>query len=338
VNGVNGEDLSGLNQLLREINTGRTVDCLPQGLYPTKMIGNDFLRFVDNSHGLRSSQLVRFMDDIYIFSNDMNIIKTDFLLIQRLLGDKGLSVNPQKTKSDATFHFSIDREIDDVKKKLLNRRRVMIAVGYGEDGEDETKEVMFRRPLDKKELDYVDTLLNRTEIEEEDAELILTIMRDHASKVENRLPYLVETYPHLIKNIHRFCAHVSDKNLIGNLILDTIRKSPIIMEFQLFWFAVMLEDYLMDTALASSIIYELFQHKSATTITKAKILEIPDARFGLPELRNEFLKSGQSDWLAWASAVGSRSLTASSRNHMLAYFGKSSHLNRLIAGIVQDKW
>ena len=43
---------------------------------------------------------------------------------------------------------------------------------------------------------------------------------------------------------------------------------------------------------------------------------------------------GQSDWLAWASAVGSRSLKAITRNHTLTYFGKSSQLNHLIATIM----
>lgn len=57
--GANSEDTEGLAQLLREINSGRSVDCLPQGLYPTKMIGNDFLRFIDNYHGLKSEQLTQ---------------------------------------------------------------------------------------------------------------------------------------------------------------------------------------------------------------------------------------------------------------------------------------
>jgi hypothetical protein len=134
--------------------------------------------------------------------------------------------------------------------------------------------------------------------------------------------------------VHGFCAHVPDKEQIGQLILEVARNSPVVTEFQLFWFAVMLEDYLMKTSRSSSLISTLFHHRSSTSITKAKILEIPDDRFGLPELRNEYLRSGQSDWLAWAAAVGSRSLKATTRNHTLQYFGKSSHLNRLIATIM----
>ena len=67
--------------------------------YPAKMIGNDFLRFVDNHHALRSEQLLQFMDDFYLFSDDADAIRSDFLLIQKLIGEKSLSLNPNKTSS-----------------------------------------------------------------------------------------------------------------------------------------------------------------------------------------------------------------------------------------------
>jgi hypothetical protein len=257
----------------------------------------------------------------------------DFNVIQKLVGDKGLSINPQKTKWNAATHATIDRQIDDVRKKLLDRRRILITTGYDETGEDIVEEVLLSQPLSKAELEYIDNIFNLQEIEEEDAELILTIMRSHTGKVEKRLPYLIKQYPHLIKSVHGFCAHVPDKEHIGDLILQTIQSSPLVTEFQLFWFAVMLEDYLMDTSKVALLISSLFSHRSSTSITKAKILEIADLRFGLPELRDGFLRSGQSDWLAWASAVGSRSLKATTRNHTLTYFGKSSPLNRLIATV-----
>ena len=162
-------------------------------------------------------------------------------------------------------------------------------------------------------------------------------MRDHASRVERRLPYIMSSYPHLTKNVHSFCAGVFDKEVLADMILSEVRSRERLAEFQLFWFGAILEDYLMQTSKASALISVLFNHRSATSITKAKILEISDSRFGLPELRNEFLVSGQSDWLAWASAVGSRSLKPVSRNHRLKYFGNSSPINHLIAKILSDQ-
>jgi hypothetical protein len=52
--GVEQRAYEEFGQFLREANAGRSVDCLPQGLYATKMVGNDFLRFVDNHHGVRA--------------------------------------------------------------------------------------------------------------------------------------------------------------------------------------------------------------------------------------------------------------------------------------------
>lgn len=117
--GAKDEDAEGLGQLLREINSGRSLDCLPQGLYPTKMIGNDFLRFINNFYHLKSDRFVRFMDDMYLFSNDERALADDFQLIQRLLGDKGLSVNPSKTARNAASHVNTESEIDDMKKSCL---------------------------------------------------------------------------------------------------------------------------------------------------------------------------------------------------------------------------
>jgi len=101
-----------------------------------------------------------------------------------LLGDKGLSVNPAKTRHDITAHASMDRAIDDVKKKLLDRRRLIIMEGYDEAGFEIYREKLVQAPLTNVELAYIDQLLSQPDIEEEDAELVLTIMGDHAQRVE----------------------------------------------------------------------------------------------------------------------------------------------------------
>ena len=93
---ASSDDVEHFGQFLREVNGGRSVDCLPQGIHPCKLIGSEFLKFVDNSK-LKSDLLLRFMDDFYLFSDSEEVINTDFVLIQQLLGEKGLSLNPAKT-------------------------------------------------------------------------------------------------------------------------------------------------------------------------------------------------------------------------------------------------
>ena len=145
------DDVSLFGSFLREINSGRSVDCLPQGLYPAKMIGNEFLKFVDSSSKLSSARFVRFMDDITILSNSRENLMADFMVVQDLLGQKGLSVNPAKTRFIDKSTSDVGREVDAVRKALLHKRRTLIVVGYEED-EDEEGEVEAARNLTKKEV------------------------------------------------------------------------------------------------------------------------------------------------------------------------------------------
>jgi hypothetical protein len=331
---ASNEDAEGLGQLLREIAAGRSVDCLPQGLYPAKMIGNDLLRFVEEFHDLKSDQVIRFIDDIVLFANDEQAIEDDFQTIQRLIGDKGLSLNSRKTRINDHKEASIDTAIDEVKSELLRRRRIVITTGYDEEGAEIVRKAFIKAPLSSEEMAYIEGILDKPDIEEEDAELLLTILRGYAARLEKRLPYIVETYPHLAKNVHGFCADFEDKEALAEMLLALAKKHDRMPESQLFWFCAILADQLMGTSKASALISVLFNHRSATVITKAKILEIPDIRFGLQDLRNEHLANGQSDWLGWASAVGSRVLKPASRNHRLKYWAKGSNMNHLVATII----
>lgn len=119
------------------------------------------------------------------------------------------------------------------------------------------------------------------------------------------------------------------------MVLEVTKQGDHIGEYQLFWFGMMLEAYLLETKQAPDIINELYRHESATDISRAKILEIADIRYGLPEMREAFLREGRSDWQAWASAVGSRAMDKQARNYLLDYFKNGSEMNRLIAEILQ---
>lgn len=328
------DDVDGFSQVLREINSARSIECLPQGIYPTKMIGNDFLRFIENYFELKSAKIVRFMDDICLFSDVKNDLHSDFQIIQKLLGDKGLSVNPQKTRETESSHIGIEKAIDVIKKSLLDRRRLQVMHGYDDEGDAVVSTSISKLPFSREELNYVDGILGRPEIEEEDAELILTIMGEHARRVESRIPYILEKFPHLTKNVYNLCGQIENKEFIAEVIITSIRESERLMEFQLFWYAAILEDFLMETTKVRDLLNLMFNHRSATVITRAKILEIPCLRHGLPELRNDYLQNGQSDWLAWSSAAGSRDLQPVSRNHMLKYFAKNSNMNQLISVIL----
>lgn len=133
-----------------------------------------------------------------------------------------------------------------------------------------------------------------------------------------------------------FSRNVKDTEALATLLVKYLKETPVVPEYQLFWIGMMLEDYLLGTKAAGNLINTLYSHPWATSVTKAKILEIPDNRFGLVELREEQLQEGKSDWLAWASAVGSRKKKKASRNYVLKYFRNGSSVNNLIAEVISS--
>lgn len=327
--GVDMDDVNALGTYLRQSNSGRSIDCWPQGMYPAKMVGSDFLRFIEQHHGIKSSAVVRFMDDVVLYSADQEKLTEDFYLIQKLLGQKGLTVNPSKTVTGDTVAAQVEGNIDEVKGTLLAKRRKAAHLAYLGDFEAEPEEIQ----MTEEELEYLRELLKSPNLEEEDAELILSLFRDHPEEVQPHLEHFATSFPHLAKNIWSFCKYIEDKDFIGEMVVRSATYGGL-QEYQLFWFAWVLQDYAIGTKYAPEIISKLYNHPNASIISKAKVLEISDNRFGLVEMRDEHLVAGRSDWLSWASAVGHRGLLAVSRNHKLEYFANSSPMNHLIMTIV----
>jgi hypothetical protein len=329
-------DAEMLGKFLREATSGRSIDCLPQGIYPSKMIGSAFLNFLESSSRIRCAESVRLMDDFWMFDDDPAILIADFLMAQSLLSDRGLSINEQKSKivEKTDQQLELPLNIDEMKIRLLQRRSEELSQRRGYDDSDDTEdEEEFE--LNTEEHEYLLSMLRADHISEEDAELVLRLMEDHSLDVLEYLPILIRSFPGLAKRMYYFCEKLHDKREVATVLLNLVTSGIQVTEYQLFWFGMMAEDYLLRTSKAGSLLVSLYDHPNATDISKAKILEIPEKRFGLPDLRAEQLRSGQSDWLAWAAAVGSRVHPKGQRNHLLKYFRKCSPMNRLIGEFVE---
>jgi hypothetical protein len=333
--GASADDVALYGKFLREIASGRTVDCLPQGIYPAKMIGAAFLGFLENSNRIRCAESVRLMDDMWLFDDDLATLTADFVMVQSLLSDRGLSVNEQKSRivERPDQQLELPPNLDEMKIQLLQRRREELSQGWGYADSEDDEEL---EDLSNEEQEYLISLLKQDNVLEEDAELVLTLMQDHSSDVIDYIPTLIRDFPALAKRIYHFCAKVDDKNEVAAAIQSYLEAGTQITEYQLFWFGMMVEDYLLRTPKAGTLVMSLYEHENATDISRAKVLEIPDKRFGLADLRDEQLRSGHSDWPAWAAAVGSRVHPKSQRNHLLKYFRKSSKMNRIIGDFVEN--
>jgi hypothetical protein len=332
--GVSSADGDAASQFFREINAGRSIDFLPHGIYPCKMLGNEFLKFVDLTGTLKSKVIVRFMDDFTLFDDDAVVLQQDFARIQQLLGQVALNVNPSKT------YF--DNKVGDVQQHLteLQQSLTEITIDYEPiatpSGVDFVEtEVEIEKSLSAEQVQALIGLLKSEALEESDADLILVFLRTHTESVLELMPILLEKFPNLIKQIYAVCAHVPDKKGLSNVILDFLKTHSFFLEYQLFWLAAIVEDHLLGYGSYGSIMLKLYELTGEMKIARAKVLETPEQGFGFKEIRDGLLKTGQSDWLSWSSAVGARSLKTAERNYVLGYFSKGSPMNGLIASGVK---
>lgn len=331
---VSDADASAMGSFFREINAGRSVDFLPHGIYPAKMIGNEFLKFVDLSGQLKSTMIVRFMDDINLFDNDPAVLKQDFIRIQHLLGQFGLNVNPSKTHFDkslgnventlSAIHESLITIVDDFEE---------IQAASGIDIVEFESEVVVK--LSGEQVTALLGLLRDESLEESDADLILGFLRSHSDDILEHLPTLLRRFPNLIKHIYSLCGTVSDKPAVSKVLLEYLKSEEFFVEYQLFWIACLVEDHLLGAGCYGDVLVQLYDLTKDFRVACAKVLEIPDQGFGLKEIRSDYLKTGQSDWLSWASATGTRTLKKAERNYALDYFSKGSPLNYIIAESVK---
>src|SRR5690554_365344 len=246
--GVSGVDSNALGKFFRETNSGRSVDFLPHGIYPCKMIGSEFLKFVDLSGLLKSSRIVRFMDDFTLFDNDPNVLKQDFIRIQQLLGKFALNVNPSKTY--------YDNKVGDIETTLTNIKQSLkeIITDYEEFPTASgvaviETEVEIENSLSQEQINGLMALLKDDDLEESDADLILTFLRSHSDSLLEIFPTLLEKFPNIIKHIYSICSEITDKVTLTKIIHDFLHSGTVLLEYQLFWLGATLEDFLSGIAL-----------------------------------------------------------------------------------------
>lgn len=332
--GVSDGDAAAMGKFFREINSGRSVDFLPHGIYPAKMIGNEFLKFIDLAGTLKSAAISRFMDDFNLFDDDAAVVRQDFFRIQHLLGQFGLNVNPSKTHFDksvgnvedtlSAIHESLIEIVEDIEQ---------VEATSGVDFVDVEEEVVSG--LSEEQVSALLALLRDEALEETDADLILGFLRSHSDDILEHLPTLLRRFPNLIKHIYSLCATVTDKPAVSELLLQHLKTEAYFVEYQLFWLACLVEDHLLGAGCYGDVLIKLYELTQDFRIARAKVLEIPEQGFGLKEIRGEYLKSGQADWLSWASAAGTRTLKKAERNYALDYFSKASPLNFIVAESVK---
>ena len=254
-----------------------------------------------------------------------------------------LNINPTKTAFDAAT-ASIQEAVSAIHEELISivdaDQRPSLFLGSGVDSSDfdsdyESGEDDQNVSLDEDQVGRLLELLSDPRADEVDVEMILGILQENTDSVTGHVPYLLGRFPNIVKQLHRLTGLIVDKDHLTNEIMSLVVNDSSLIEYQLFWIAVIAEDHLSKAKNFGPLILKLYERTSEHKIARAKILEIPDQSFGLKEIRDEILKTGASDWQSWASAMGTRTLKKAERNYALKYFSKGSPLNYLIAECLQ---
>lgn len=337
--GVTPEDARAFGIFMREINSGRSIDFLPHGLYPTKMIGAGFLNFVESSREIKSACSLRFMDDIHIFDDSLETLVSDFLKIQELMGGVALNVNAAKT----SFDFDLGSVKDSASairlrlSEILDDDQPRAYFGSGSDWSDDEydDDDSDDDEISSEKISELEDLLLDTRADESDVELILGILQENDAVPAAAIPTLYARFPNIAKQLYKLVAASDDKDAVAEGFADMLNSGVELLEYQLFWLAVIAEDHLNETDDFGSLIMGIYERSESYEIAAAKVLEIPDQTFGLKAIRARILKSGASNWRSWASAMGARTLQAAERNYILGYFANGSPMNHLIANCVK---
>lgn len=309
-----------IGQFLRESNGGRSVNCFPQGIYPAKLIGNFFLKFIEESRELKSSAIIRFLDDIFIFSNSQRTIEQDVIRIQTLIGKYALALNADKTKFGSRASDFEERKLDAIKKSLLKKR---------ENANDYDNEDDVSITLDPEEVEYLVWLIEQRNITEEDVELALSLLNEDAYEASRLTELVLTQYPGLIKNLYKLINDIDDEGQIWQSITKRL-KAKFIQEYELSWLTRIVIDLYPFNERSAEVLLTIFNHPSATTIVKSAILEVPNNDYGLFELKDTFLKNSPSGIQAACAIVGLNKLEKAKRNQIYKYAGKASPIMNLL--------
>jgi hypothetical protein len=327
---IGQEESEKLGRFLREINGGRSTSCMPQGLIPAKIIGNFFLSFIEESRELKSEHIIRFMDDIYLFSNNLEIINNDVLTIQKLLGEKGLSLNESKSEVLRTSEDKIN-QIEDIKKSLLQQRATFIDWYTGEVEEG-------RPQLTKEQESYLkEKLRDSKNLEEEDIELILTLLSTNQEETKELVRLVLERAPNLTKNLYHSIKRnfmYLDNDIIS-IFKDYIKENERVHEFQLFWISKILIDFTVLNESIVDILMEIYNHPSSTNVVKCLILEIQENGFGLLELKKKIAR-GNAPEMVISAIVGLVSHEKGNRNQIYKYVARFNPIMRVYTSILTN--
>lgn len=318
-------------QFLREINSGSSVGCFPQGLYPAKVLGNAYLSFIEKSRNLKAQYIIRFLDDIFLFFDSHQELAGDLVTVQHLLDNHHLALNDSKTLLGERGTRFDEHRLDDIKKRLVQKRE-KAPRDYFEDEESEEQQDPDDQ-LSYAEIEYLMELITESRVAQEDVELALSLLRHHPPALHPILEQVTSSAPHLLRKLHRFIGQWKNDSGVWSTISARIRDGSILDEYDLFWYAKIIIDHFDFNQNTADRLIQIYQHPRATTPVKALILETSNLDHGFAELKVEELRSNPGPICIASVLIGLKNLEKGRRNQLFKYVQRQGAMLAVLAKI-----
>lgn len=328
------EDGDKFSQFLREINGGDSIWCFPQGIYPAKVIGNQYLRFIEESRKIKSKHSIRFVDDIVFFGRYESKLRDDLWQLQEVLGSHYLSLNERKTAILSTNELFGDDKLDEIKKDLLQKREEERG-GYDSDDaydDDDDDEQL----ISEAEEEYLLDLIHPGALPE-DVELGLSLLRESEEAFMQLVPLVLEEAPHLLRELHRategggFTQESADLLFTG--IQSRLAKPDLLTSHELFWYVRILYDRYISGEKVIAQLLKILEAPSATPVVRAAVLEIETLKYGMREAKETALEESTFGIATHAVLFGLRKMEKARRNQLFKYVGRAGSQWRLMTKI-----
>lgn len=328
--GFSVSDIELLNRCFLSINPDGEGPFLPQGIYPAKLLGSHYLSFIEGSRCIASEFSVRFLDDVYVFSNSLASLEYDYSSLKNELALRGLRFNEEKTylgRCDSGENVSRKRRME----QLLNKKRLQCF--EISDGESLFEGTVSR--ISASEHDFVFSKISTANFDEHDVDLLLTFLREDVGIQVPLFKHILYTYPSHSKSLYYFSKYIRDSERMASVLTKFIRDSEDIPEYQLFW-VTKIALYLKSLGeINDALLTDIFKHPSSSLVIKAKVMEEHCDemiwQFGIDQI-----KESESNLVLWCIAFGQIANDGSFPGDLREYLDNDSPIKSMISRTIRN--
>lgn len=332
--------VEALGGLLRRWSTGVSYG-LPQGLWPSDLLGNAYLHHLDARMLIDDWRYLRYVDDIRVFTDSEISGKRALLSIARELGHWGLSLNSAKTAILRAEDFCGRlRPASEKLQELVSKRRQFMEhlnpYFSAFDGPE-------ANPLEADDESQILTILMEATAQhpvvESDVKFCLSSLFGHGVEEAKDVALgLLQSDPHLTSYVINYLASVGHDEKIGSTLRDFLTSDDNLYDWQEMW---ILRYFFTAGSMPDGIrptLQKIVSNRNKNNASRCVAIHLLGELGELTDwesLKHQF-DDEDSPWVRSYIVLGTNKLPRAERNHAYKYWATSHWLVGLATKYVEE--